>query len=87
MLLKYVIFYLLLLLYGFFCLIKVKSGGGKITAIAINNDSFSWVKPLQELLKSEEFRRVILYSQNQSMSGIVGLVNCIIKEGYSEKAK
>lgn len=47
------------------------------TAIRVNSSDFSW---LEELKKSARFRPVVLYSQNDPTSGIIGLVNCIRKE-------
>ncbi|XP_058818329.1 fatty acid synthase-like [Topomyia yanbarensis] len=46
-------------------------------AIQVQMKEFSW---LTELKKAVKFRPVILYAQNDSISGIIGLVNCIRKE-------
>ncbi|XP_058453845.1 fatty acid synthase-like [Malaya genurostris] len=47
------------------------------TVIEVQTNDFNW---LAELKRSCKFGPVILYSQNDSISGIVGLVNCIRKE-------
>ncbi|XP_044740687.1 fatty acid synthase-like [Chrysoperla carnea] len=43
-----------------------------------NNIEFSWIEKLQETIKSK--LPTILYSQNEPISGLIGLINCLRKE-------
>ncbi|KAG5668080.1 hypothetical protein PVAND_016035 [Polypedilum vanderplanki] len=45
--------------------------------IKITNDDFSWLDKLKSIAKSEP---TIVYAENEEISGIIGLVNCIRKE-------
>ena len=47
------------------------------TVIAVTSENFDWLEKLKEAIKQGP---VIAYSQNDPLSGIIGLVNCIRKE-------
>lgn len=52
----------------------------KPVTVEIRNDDvkFNWVLTLQKLITTE--KNIILYSQEQPTSGILGLVNCLRRE-------
>ncbi|XP_055642546.1 fatty acid synthase-like [Toxorhynchites rutilus septentrionalis] len=56
---------------------KSKSFHESPISVRVRSSDFSW---LGELKKAVKFRPVVLYSQEDSTSGIIGLVNCIRKE-------
>ncbi|XP_062548542.1 fatty acid synthase-like [Armigeres subalbatus] len=47
------------------------------TALQVDSSDFSWLADLKQAVK---YRPVVLFSQNDSVSGVIGLVNCIRKE-------
>ncbi|CAH0549737.1 unnamed protein product [Brassicogethes aeneus] len=50
--------------------------------IQITENNFSWVEPLKNALKQSETSgtRIIIYVQGEQLTGLVGMVNCLIKE-------
>ncbi|CAG9820290.1 unnamed protein product [Phaedon cochleariae] len=50
-------------------------------------DEFSWIPTLKDQLKTKKADDVILYSQNDSTSGILGLVNCLRREPDSTNCR
>lgn len=50
----------------------------KVVKISMSDNEFTWLKELQENLKTDN--KVVAYAQNEELSGIIGLVNCIRKE-------
>lgn len=52
--------------------------------IRITSNANEWLKPLQSAL---ETGTVLAYSQNEQLSGILGLVNCIRKEPNGDKLR
>ncbi|KAL9707515.1 hypothetical protein quinque_011033 [Culex quinquefasciatus] len=56
---------------------KVKSLNEVPDIIAVDTTDLSWLAELKQAVK---LKPVILYAQNDSLSGIIGLVNCIRKE-------
>lgn len=54
--------------------------------IEISNDEhFIWLKELQDILNKT--KNVLIYVQNQPLSGVLGLVNCIRREPGCDKVK
>lgn len=49
------------------------------------NEDFTWLPRLQQTLRNET--NVVIYSQNQTINGILGLINCIRKETGGESCK
>nr|CAI5852763.1 unnamed protein product [Callosobruchus analis] len=45
-----------------------------------SHESFSWIQELQKLLKSKSKEDVVIYSEKDSISGILGLTNCLRRE-------
>ncbi|XP_029725313.1 fatty acid synthase [Aedes albopictus] len=56
---------------------KIKGFHDTPAILQVDSTDFSWLAPLKQAVK---LRPVILFSQNDSVSGVVGLVNCIRKE-------
>ncbi|CAH0549735.1 unnamed protein product [Brassicogethes aeneus] len=50
--------------------------------IQITENNFSWVEPLKAALKQSETSgtKIIIYVQGEQLTGLVGMVNCLIKE-------
>ncbi len=60
------------------------------SVIKVTSDSYDWLPKLQEALKSlkdVEDKKVILFSEREKYSGILGLANCLLKEYGSNKLK
>ncbi|XP_063218658.1 fatty acid synthase-like [Bacillus rossius redtenbacheri] len=56
-----------------------------LAVIPIKSDSFSWVPEMQKAMKeSNNTQRIILVSEQDPLSGLLGLVNCIRKEPGGE---
>lgn len=51
--------------------------------LEISSENFNWIQELQKVMEKET--EVVLYSQNQDIDGILGLVNCIRKEPGGKK--
>lgn len=49
-------------------------------AIQVFNDKFDWVEDLKNELNNEKNETVFLYTQKEEYSGMVGLLNCVLKE-------
>nr|CAH7737553.1 unnamed protein product [Callosobruchus chinensis] len=45
-----------------------------------NYESFSWIQELQKLHKSKSKEDVVVYSEKDSVSGVLGLTNCLRRE-------
>lgn len=56
----------------------------KVIKISSLNDDFPWIEELQEAIKTGP---VIAYAENEEISGIIGLVNCIRKEPNGSNLK
>ncbi|XP_046416456.1 fatty acid synthase-like isoform X1 [Neodiprion fabricii] len=60
------------------------------TVVRVNNDEFTWIETLQAALKGEKDKavrhrnRVLLVSEGDYESGLIGLVNCLRKEPGGE---
>ncbi|CRK94451.1 CLUMA_CG007958, isoform A [Clunio marinus] len=54
------------------------------TILRISSDIDTWIEPLKQALKKGS---TLIYSQNDSLSGILGLVNCIRKEPNGDRLK
>lgn len=54
------------------------------TVIKISQNVDEWLEPLKAAIKSGS---VLIYSQNEKLSGILGLVNCIRKEPNGDRLK
>ncbi|XP_044764314.1 fatty acid synthase-like [Coccinella septempunctata] len=50
----------------------------KTINVSLEDEEFTWLPTLQNLLKNDS--HVIIYSQNEEYSGILGLFNCIRRE-------
>ncbi|XP_062548544.1 fatty acid synthase-like [Armigeres subalbatus] len=62
----------------FICLQRKSRGFSETpTVLKVDSCDFSWLAELKQAVK---VRSVILFSQNDSISGVIGLVNCIRKE-------
>lgn len=55
------------------------------TPAVVSLDNPDWIKKLQNLMKRD--KEILIVSQNNSISGITGLVNCIRKEPGGELCK
>ncbi|XP_068630161.1 fatty acid synthase-like, partial [Battus philenor] len=51
---------------------------GRCIKIELEDDSYSWMDDVKKYVDAGE--KIILYAQNDSYSGILGLVNCLKKE-------
>ncbi|XP_055593803.1 fatty acid synthase-like [Uranotaenia lowii] len=69
-----------------FTLLRLKSKFVSETPvpIQINSSSLDW---LAEVKQSAKTRPLVLYSQNDSISGVIGLVNCIRKEPGAQNVR
>ncbi|XP_062542362.1 fatty acid synthase-like [Armigeres subalbatus] len=69
-------------------LLQLSNGIGKeppaVIRIETNDLAFKWLQELQNMIK---IKPVLLYSQNDQISGIIGLVNCIKKEFKSHPVR
>ncbi|XP_046608837.1 fatty acid synthase-like [Neodiprion virginianus] len=60
------------------------------TVVRVNNDEFTWIESLQAALKEEKDKvvhngnRVLLVSEGDYESGLIGLVNCLRREPGGE---
>ena len=54
------------------------------TVIKITSNADEWLEPLQIAIKTNS---VLIYSQNEPLSGILGLINCIRKEPNGDKIR
>ena len=54
------------------------------TVIRVTSSFGDWLEPLKAAMKTGS---VLIYSQNESLSGILGLINCIRKEPNGVKSK
>lgn len=66
-------------------MLKVKKPAKDFCVVKITQNVNEWLEPLKNALIKES--QVIAYSQNDSFSGIMGLVNCIRKEPNGEKLR
>ncbi|KAK9880938.1 hypothetical protein WA026_013269 [Henosepilachna vigintioctopunctata] len=50
--------------------------------IKVTETNFSWVDPLKEAMKKSEEQgtKIILYSQGEELTGLIGMVNCLKQE-------
>ncbi|XP_014239844.1 fatty acid synthase-like [Cimex lectularius] len=55
--------------------------------IEVKRDDLNWLTTAQEAMKNDKFKKVYFVSQNDRLSGILGLVNCIKKEPGGTKAR
>lgn len=55
-------------------------------AIQVRNDQFDWVEELKQQLDTKAHKSVVMYSQKEEHSGIVGLLNCVLKEAPQTRA-
>lgn len=65
-----------------FILLRKASELGVPTVITVNNNNFSWVESLKSaMVQSEaEGKKIVLVSQGEEYSGLVGMVNCLFLE-------
>ncbi|CAG9791212.1 unnamed protein product [Diatraea saccharalis] len=61
---------------------KVKTKPAKFVKITADDLSFSWIDKVKEVLKKSE--KVVLYSENEHINGLLGLVNCLRREPGGE---
>lgn len=50
--------------------------------ITTTDESFSWVEELKDKMKDGQ--KIVLYNQNETINGFLGLVNCLRKEPGGE---
>ncbi|KAK4878117.1 hypothetical protein RN001_010623 [Aquatica leii] len=50
-----------------------------------NTEHFEWLSTLQNTVKNKE--EILLLSQNDASSGVLGLINCVRREPYARKPK
>ncbi|KAJ8969851.1 hypothetical protein NQ317_002334 [Molorchus minor] len=48
--------------------------------IKVSSDNFTWLSAVQETFNKNSHQDIVLYSENEPLNGILGLVNCIRKE-------
>lgn len=67
------------------CLIrkKPKSRQAKFFHVVSGDETFSWVEKLKEEMK-DNTQKIVVYSQNESVNGLLGLVNCLRREPGGE---
>ncbi|XP_018336345.1 fatty acid synthase-like [Agrilus planipennis] len=56
-----------------------------VVKVSSDTDSFGWLIELQEAVKSD--KAVIVYAENEPLSGVIGLVNCIRREPGGENVR
>ncbi|XP_046963779.1 fatty acid synthase-like [Vanessa cardui] len=61
---------------------RVRSKPTKFIKIMLTDDTYAWVDKVKEELKGG--RKLVLYSQNEPMNGLLGLINCLRKEPGGE---
>ncbi|CAB0015644.1 unnamed protein product, partial [Nesidiocoris tenuis] len=52
----------------------------KYQAIRFTNSGKAWLAEAQESLKNSQYKRVVFYSQNDPLSGLLGFSNCLVRE-------
>jgi fatty acid synthase len=52
--------------------------------IPVTTQNYDWLPQVQTAISSNSKRHIILVAQDEPLSGIVGLVNCIRKEPGSD---
>ncbi|XP_060533311.1 fatty acid synthase-like [Cylas formicarius] len=63
---------------GLFLLRKVKEGVA-YSLVKVSNQ-FDWIEEAKSIIKANRKEVIYLYSQNDDLSGILGLVKCLIRE-------
>lgn len=61
---------------------RVGAKPAKFIRILASDDTFSWVDKVKEEIK--EGRKTVLYSQDEPINGLLGLVNCLRREPGGE---
>ncbi|CAG9791214.1 unnamed protein product [Diatraea saccharalis] len=61
---------------------RVGARPAKFVKIVTNDLSFSWIEKVKEELK--EGQKVVLYTENEHINGLLGLVNCLRREPGGE---
>lgn len=61
---------------------RVGARPAKFVRIVTADDTFSWIDKVKEELK--EGQKIVLYSQDEHINGLLGLVNCLRKEPGGE---
>ncbi|KAJ4448692.1 hypothetical protein ANN_00082, partial [Periplaneta americana] len=62
------------------CLLSQRRVVSDRAVISVSSDDYSWLPQLQTALSSSSDSRIVLVSQGDPLSGILGLVNCVSKE-------
>ena len=74
----------------FFILQKTSSNSLKTAAIEVTSGSYSWISNVRNILtnmQSDDDEALIIYSQNDATSGILGFFNCLRKEKRANISK
>ncbi|GBP45810.1 Fatty acid synthase [Eumeta japonica] len=61
---------------------KAGSKPSKFIKIVTGDDTFAWIDTVKEKIKEGE--KVVLYSQNEELNGLLGLINCLRREPGGE---
>lgn len=59
-------------------LLRQKESPKQAVVVKIDNNNFSWLPMLKQAIHNNN--KVVMYAQNQPLSGIMGLYNCIRRE-------
>lgn len=61
---------------------KLQIGTPVAIQVTSKDTEFQWLEQVQAALK--KIQTVVLFCQNESVNGLIGLANCMIKESYGE---
>lgn len=62
---------------------KTKSKQAKFFHLVSGDETFSWVEKLKIEMK-DNTEKLVIYSQNESVNGLLGMVNCLRREPGGE---
>ncbi|KAJ8954469.1 hypothetical protein NQ314_007075 [Rhamnusium bicolor] len=52
----------------------------KYAVVNVRNTDFEWLKKIKELVENKDVNVIYLFSQGEELSGIIGLVKCLLAE-------
>lgn len=64
---------------------KLQIGSPVAVQVSSKDTEFQWLEQVRNTLKNGE--TVVLFCQNESENGLIGLANCMIKESYGEHVR
>lgn len=59
----------------------------QLVFVEVENNNFEWLEILKDHIKKENSKIVYLVNQNDNLSGVMGLINCLNREPFSCKFK